>query len=251
MIETTSLSIDLGRSRVIEDASVSLAPGRITAIIGANGAGKTSLLRALCGLVAPSAGQVTLNGATLTSFTDQARARRIGYLPQNGHPAWAITVRELAELGRLPHRSRFSAADAQDVIAVDDALAATDTLHLANRSVEALSGGERARAKMARVIAGAPDWIMADEPLANLDPPHQRDLLRLFRRLAQNGKGVVTVLHQIDAAATADDLIILKAGRVIAAGPVAETLTPAHLEAAFDMAFTALDHDGRRIVIPA
>jgi iron complex transport system ATP-binding protein len=251
MIRIDNLSVDLGRHRALDAVTLDLARGRVTAILGANGAGKTSLLRAIAGLVKPSAGQIILDGQSLAALSLPERARRIGYLPQNGQPAWALTVRELVALGRLPHRSPFAALSPADTAAIEAAINATDIAHLADRTVDTLSGGEKARAKFARVLAAETDWILADEPLANLDPPHQQDVLRLMRAAADVGKGVLVVLHQLDAAArVADDLLILKDGRAIAFGPCAEVLTPATLEAAFDMPLDVIDLQGRTAILP-
>ncbi len=251
MIRTANLSVDLGRRRVLNDVSLDLARGRVTAILGANGAGKTSLLRAIAGLVPPSTGDITLDGEALSALSLPERARRIGYLPQNGQPAWALTVRELVALGRLPHRSPFAALSPGDEVAINAAMAQTDVAGLADRTVDTLSGGEKARAKFARVLAAETDWILADEPLANLDPPHQQDVLRLMRAAADAGKGVLVVLHQLEAAArVADDLLILKDGRTVAFGPCAEVLTPATLEAAFNMPMDVIDLQGRTAILP-
>jgi iron complex transport system ATP-binding protein len=251
MIRTENLSVDLGRRRVLDAVTLDLQRGRVTAILGANGAGKTSLLRAIAGLVKPSAGQIILDGQSLAALSLPERARRIGYLPQNGQPAWALTVRELVALGRLPHRSPFAALSPDDDAAIDAAMAQTDVAGLAERTVDTLSGGEKARAKFARVLAAETDWVLADEPLANLDPPHQQDVLRLMRAAADAGKGVLVVLHQLDAGArVADDLLILKDGRAIAFGPRAEVLTPATLEAAFDMPLDVITHQGRVAILP-
>lgn len=251
MIRTANLSVDLGRRRVLNDVSLDLARGRVTAILGANGAGKTSLLRAIAGLVPPSTGDITLDGEALSALSLPERARRIGYLPQNGQPAWALTVRELVALGRLPHRSPFAALSPGDEVAINAAMAQTDVAGLADRTVDTLSGGEKARAKFARVLAAETDWILADEPLANLDPPHQQDVLHLMRAAADAGKGVLVVLHQLEAAArVADDLLILKDGRTVAFGPCAEVLTPATLEAAFNMPMDVIDLQGRTAILP-
>jgi iron complex transport system ATP-binding protein len=162
-----------------------------------------------------------------------------------------VTVRELVSLGRLPHRGALSASSPADEAAIDSALSATDTGHLATRTIHSLSGGECARAKMARVLAGNPDWIIADEPLANLDPPHQRDMLALFRTAAAMGKGVIVILHQLNAAMrAADDVVLLKDGRIVAHGPKADVLTPEHLHETFDMAFDLTSHGEQQVVIP-
>jgi len=251
MIRAENLSVDLGRRRVLDAVTLDLQRGRVTAILGANGAGKTSLLRAIAGLVKPSEGQIILDGQSLAALSLPERARRIGYLPQNGQPAWALTVRELVALGRLPHRSPFAALSPGDDAAIEAAMAQTDVALLAARTIDTLSGGEKARAKFARVLAAETDWLLADEPLANLDPPHQQDVLRLMRAAAAAGKGVLVVLHQLDAAArVADDLLLLKDGRAIAFGPCAEVLTPATLEAAFDMPMDVIDLQGRTAILP-
>jgi iron complex transport system ATP-binding protein len=249
MISCTRLSIGLGGKVVVNAATLSFAPGRVTAIIGPNGAGKTSLIRALAGLLPPLSGSVTLDGADIARLAVSERARRIGYLPQNGTPAWNVTARELVSLGRLPFRSAFAAASREDDAAVDAAMAVTDTAHLAARTVERMSGGERARVKIARVMAGTPSWILADEPLANLDPPHQRDILALFRASAAAGTGVILVLHQLNAAArVADAVVLLRDGGVVATGPTRNALTAQTLEATFGMTFR-ITRDGDRIIV--
>ncbi len=251
MIRVDHLSVTLGQSLVLSDISTSFTRGRVTAIIGPNGAGKSTLIRALVGLTDVSRGSVSVDDQPLMSLPLAERARRIGYLPQDAQPSWAITVRDLVSLGRLPHRGRFAAQGTADLAAIEQAMSQTGTLHLADRTVDTLSGGECARAKIARVLAGDPDWIIADEPLANLDPPHQRDLLRLLKQSAAAGKGVIVILHQLNAAArAADDILILKDGVLVAQGPCLETLTPENLNNTFDMAFDRVAHEAGFAIVP-
>jgi iron complex transport system ATP-binding protein len=249
-IAVTNLSVKRANTLAVDDATLTLQRGRVTAILGPNGAGKTSLVRALAGLVS-GGGRITVDGVPLSTLTLNERARRIGYLPQNGVTAWNVTVRALASLGRLPHRGVLSAQTAVDDAFINDALIATDTAHLADRTVDTLSGGERARAAMARVLAGAPEWIIADEPLANLDPPHQRDVLALFRRAAATGKGVIVILHQLNAAArVADDIVMMAHGRIVAQGTTVDVMTPRVLEATFGMPFDVTAIANRLLVQP-
>lgn len=249
MIETRNLTVMLGGRAVVRDASLSFQRGRVTAILGPNGAGKTSLIRALAGLI--PARDILVDGTAVEALPLSDRARRIGYLPQNGTPAWNVTARELVALGRLPHRDRFAAERDADRLAVDAAMRATDTLHLADRTVDTLSGGERARVKIARVLAGDPDWVIADEPLANLDPPHQRDTLALFRAAASAGKGVIVVLHQLNAALrAADDVVLLRDGVVLKAGTKSDVLTPETLAEAFGMPFHLLTDGDQSAITP-
>lgn len=242
------LSLRLGGRTVLRDVSATLVPGRITAILGPNGAGKSSLVRAAAGLIRPSNGRVLLDGDDVATQRQLDRARAIGYLPQEAAVHWNLGVADLVALGRLPHRT----SRAEDAAAIEAALAATETVDLRNRRVRELSGGERARVLLARVLAGQPRWLLADEPLASLDPAHQLDALAMFRSVASGGAGVVLVLHDLThAARVADDVILLRDGAVLAAGPSAEVLTPAHLGAAFGVEVAALnDAQGRPIIVP-
>ncbi|QGN54299.1 ABC transporter ATP-binding protein [Novosphingobium sp. Gsoil 351] len=199
----------------LDEASLDLKAGEITAICGPNGAGKSTLLSVMAGLLRPEPGTATCDGSPLATLPARSRAQAIGYLPQNAEVAWDVDVKTLAGLGRLPWR----ASQAEDHAAIDAALAATDLVALAHRSVSQLSGGERARALLARVLAGEPRWILADEPLAALDLAHQAALLRTFRALANEGVGVVLVLHDLARAINgADRAIVLEGGRIVADG---------------------------------
>lgn len=181
----------------IAGITVTLEPGQVTAIVGPNGAGKSTLLACLAGLLEPENGTVTLDGAALHSLPPLERARQVGFLPQTPEVAWDVTVETLVGLGRLPWQGgplrRPHATPAQDRAAVADALAAMDLAALADRPVSRLSGGERARALAARVLAGQPRWLLADEPLANLDLAHAAALVARLKQQARGGAGVVLV----------------------------------------------------------
>lgn len=222
MLAARSLSL-AGR---LADLSLVLRPGEVTAICGPNGAGKSSLLGCLAGILTPDAGQVELDGAALPGLPARARAQALGYLPQDGAAAWDLSVETLAGLGRLPWRSGAG----EDAAAVNAALSALGLEALRHRPLSRLSGGERARALLARVLAGTPRWLLADEPLANLDLAHQQGLLAQFRRLAgQGGKqglGVVLVLHDLAQAMNhADRVVVLDQGRTAADGPPQHALS--------------------------
>lgn len=200
----------------LHGVSLNLRTGEVTAICGPNGAGKSSLLSCLAGLLAPGSGQVTLEEDALRAIPAAARARALGYLPQTPEVAWDVSVQTLASLGRLPWRT----SPAEDAAAVDAALLALDLPTFAHRPVSQLSGGERARALLARVLAGTPRWLLADEPLANLDLAHQLALLGHLRACAGQGMGVVLVLHDLALAMNhADRVVVLDQGAVIADGP--------------------------------
>jgi iron complex transport system ATP-binding protein len=206
-------------SNRLESVTATLRGGQITAICGPNGAGKSTLLQCLAGLLAPEEGEVRLGGAPLP--LGRERARRIGYLPQVGEVAWDLSVANLVALGRLPHGDAGEAP-------VAAALEALDLTALAGRPVSTLSGGERARALLGRVLAGEPGWILADEPLAALDLAHQLTLLAHLRAAARAGAGVVLVLHDLALAMNhADRVLVLDRGRLGADGAPEEALDEA------------------------
>jgi iron complex transport system ATP-binding protein len=199
----------------LDDVQTAFHPGEIAAICGPNGAGKSTLLACLAGLLPADTGTVALDDVPLASLGPQARAQTIGFLPQAPEVAWDVTVETLVALGRLPWRT---GADA-DRAAIEAALATMELNDLRRRPVSHLSGGERARALMARVLAGQPRWILADEPLANLDLAHQQALLGVLRKQAQAGVGVVLVLHGLAQAMNhADRALVLHRGELFADG---------------------------------
>ncbi|WP_128892930.1 ABC transporter ATP-binding protein [Erythrobacter sp. HKB08] len=225
MLETRGATV-AGR---IEQVSTSLKPAKITAICGPNGAGKSTLLEVLAGLLATDAGTAHLNGQDIAAIAPRERAKRIGYLPQQGEVAWDVSVRNLVALGRLPHRDRGE-------LAIERALAATDCLGLADRPASRLSGGEKARALLARVLAGEPDWILVDEPFAALDIGHRIALMDVLMDQVEAGKGVVMVVHDLALAMNhADRVIVLDNGRVHADAEPDLALSPQVLRDVWDV----------------
>jgi iron complex transport system ATP-binding protein len=223
--------------------SLTLEPGEITAICGPNGAGKSSLLQCLAGLLSPDQGKVTLGGADLASLHPRTRAQTIGYLPQDAEVAWDVAVRSLVALGRLPHRDGGTTQ-------VEAALDALDLRAFADRPVSHLSGGERARVLLARVLAGEPQWILADEPLAALDLAHQLALLSHLRRAARGGVGVVLVLHDLALAMNhADRVIVLDHGTKAADGAPEEALSAAIIEQVWGVPARWLGEPGARALV--
>ena len=229
-----TLSVALGGHTVLAGVSARFRAGEVTAIIGPNGAGKSTLLACLAGLRKPASGQVSLDQTPILALPHRDRARRIGFLPQTPEVAWAVDVETLVGLGRIPH-SGARGLSAADHAAVQAALVRTGMTGLAHRDVTTLSGGERARALLARVLAGEPSWLLADEPLAGLDPGHQLDAVDLMRAFAaETGHGVVMTLHDLSVALRlADRVLVLQGGGVIADAAPLEALTPAVLAKAY------------------
>lgn len=200
-----NLSLSRGGLPILSGITAQLSQGQITAICGPNGVGKSTLLMGLAGLIEPAGGKAMLDGQGLEAYAPQERAKRIGYLPQSAEVAWDVSVENLVRLSRLPHRDEGSEA-------VEAAITALDLGDLRHRPASKLSGGEKARALLARVLAGQPEWILADEPLAALDLAHQLSLLKHLRSAADKGAGVVLVLHDLALARNhADRVIVLGA----------------------------------------
>lgn len=233
ILQCDNLCFAHGTHPALEDVSARLHPGQFSVILGPNGAGKSTLLGCLAGLLKPRSGSVKLGSDPILALSDAARAKMLGLLPQGAQTHWAITARALVALGRYAHRTGFGLT-AEDQRAIDAALIATGTGSFADRLVTELSGGERARVLMARVLAGEPQWVLADEPLANLDPGYQIDMLHLLRDQASSGKGVVAVLHDLHHAVRfADHVVLLHKGKVFAQGSVADVLTSSNLAAVY------------------
>lgn len=229
-----ALAVALGGRTLLDGITARFRPGEVTAIVGPNGAGKSTFLTCLAGLRRPDSGQVVLGDRPILTLPHRERARRVGFLPQTPEVAWAVDVETLVGLGRTPHSGARGLTEA-DHAAVRAALVRTRMTGLARRDVTTLSGGERARALLARVLAGEPSWLLADEPLAGLDPGHQLDTVDLLRAFAaEDGKGVVMTLHDLGVALRlADRVVVLEGARIIADAAPLEALTPAILARAY------------------
>ncbi len=251
MIAVDNLSVTIGDSRILHNVSASFSAGKISVIMGPNGAGKSTLLSAIAGLKTPTKGIVEVSGHPVLAMPNRQRAQTIGLLPQSGDIAWDLTVSEFIGLGRMPY-SRFFGAKHEDVDKVATAMQATDTAQYCDRKILSLSGGERARVLLARVIAGEPEWLLADEPLANLDLRHQLALLELLRAQANNGVGIIAVLHDLNhAARVADHIVLMHNGSVLAAGPPAAVLTEKNIAAAYTVQCERLvSADGSTLFMP-
>lgn len=251
MLAAENLSLTLEGATILDAVSASFTPGTVTVVLGPNGAGKSTLLACLAGLRAADSGVVRLGGVARAMIDRRDLARRIGFLPQTGDVHWDIDVATLIGLGRFAYRGRWGES-AADRAAITAAMAATDVTHFATRVVNSLSGGERARVLLARVLAGTPEWLLADEPLANLDPAHQLDGLDCLRRVARAGAGVVVVLHDLNhAARIADQIILMRAGRIIAQGTSDHVLTPALIADTYGVTtYVGLTPQGQRFIIP-
>lgn len=213
-----------GSRLVLDGIDLQLQSGHVTAVLGPNGAGKSTLLSCIAGLLRPEQGSVELDGTPLLSLHAMQRARRIAFLPQTPEIAWAVDVQSLIALGRIPYQGVSS--DEEDRAAIARAMEKTQVTQWADRVVTTLSGGERARVLLARVLAGESQWILADEPFTGLDPSHQFEAAELLRSVADQGGGVVLTIHDLTLAARiADRVVIINDGRIVADGAPRAALT--------------------------
>jgi len=232
----TGLSVSLGEKRILNETSIHLDSGELLGLIGPNGAGKTTLLRTLAGLQRRERGKIELDGEELEQITPKLRTRRIAYLAQNGEAHWPVQVERLVELGRIPHLNAWQHPDGNDKAVVRRALEATDTWRFRERIFNTLSGGERMRVLLARVLAVEPEIILADEPVAALDPAHQFDVMELLSRHCKAGGAAVVVLHDLTLAGHfCHRLQLLHNGRTLAEGQPREVLTESNLEQAYQI----------------
>ena len=248
-LQTRQLSAELGGRRVLQGIDLQITAGRWTCVVGPNGAGKSSLLKALAGLL-PHGGQVLWQGQPLASLTRQQRALQLSWLGQGEASTLDLRVWDVAMLGRMPHQSWLGAPSAQDAQMVEAALKATQSWDWRERTLGELSGGERQRVLLARAMAGNASIMLMDEPLANLDPPHQVDWLEQVYCLLAQGTTVVTVLHEIGMALHADDIVVMCEGQVVHHGAGSDAATHAAIEAVFGQRIRIHALDGQWVVLP-
>jgi iron complex transport system ATP-binding protein len=251
LLSAQGLNVTLGRRRVLHDVSFVLEKQHLVALVGPNGAGKTTLLRALAGLI-PSQGDVTIEDADLHDLSLRERAKRFGYLPQGHTVHWPLQVRDVVALGRYPHGAiNPSRLANMDIDAVQRAMEFTDILSLADRPVTELSGGERSRVALARVLAVEAPVVLADEPTASLDPRYQIDVMANLRGLADNGTLVIVVTHDLSLAARfADTVIVLNGGRLVAHGTPDEALSDKILTDVFRISAYRAGYKDQSVILP-
>jgi iron complex transport system ATP-binding protein len=238
-----------GGHDVLHGIDLSLPQGKWTSIVGPNGAGKSTLLKALAGLL-PFSGQVFLFDQDLLAMSPQQRAQQLSWLGQNEVASDDLRVWDVVMLGRLPHQTWMAAPSAKDLQVVEVALKATQAWDWRERSLGQLSGGERQRVLLARAMAVQAPVMLMDEPLANLDPPHQVDWLEQVRCLTAQNTTVVSVLHEVGMALHADDMVVMQSGRVVHQGACNCTQTHLAVQAVFDHRIAIHALDGHWVAVP-
>lgn len=245
------ICLRIGTASILDDVTLDVAYGRVLALVGPNGAGKSSLLGLLTGDVRPSAGEILLEERPLAEWSARELSRARSVLLQSNQVAFSFTVADVVEMGRAPWIGSDEAAD--DERAIRDAVHRADVEALLDRGYPSLSGGEKARASLARVLAQETRVVMLDEPTAALDLRHQEEVLRVARDLAARGRAVIVVLHDLSlAAAYADEVAIVDGGRLVAHGDPHEVLTQERIERVYGTPVRVIpDPDtGRPVVLP-
>jgi iron complex transport system ATP-binding protein len=248
-LQTQQLCVQLGGRPVLQGVDLQISTGRWTSVLGPNGAGKSTLLKALAGLL-PYSGQVRWHQQDLESMARRARGLQLSWLGQSEATTLDLRVWDVAMLGRLPHQTWWGAPTPQDAQMVEAALKATQAWDWRERTMGELSGGERQRVLLARAMAGNAPVMLMDEPLANLDPPHQVDWLEQVHCLIAQGTTVVSVLHEVGMALHADEVIVMDQGRVVHHGACSDPQTHAAIESVFAHRIRIHALEGQWVVLP-
>jgi len=240
-----------GLPDVLSDVSLEVAAGSITAVLGANGSGKTTLLRLLLGLLAPTRGEVRVEGRPQRDYSRRDLSQRVGLVPQSEPVAFELSVLEFALLGRAPHLGLLDLPGAADRALALEALERVGLAALHRRAVPTLSGGEAQLATIARALVQQSAILLSDEPTSHLDPANTRRVLEVLRMLGSEGRTVVFTTHDPNlAAAIADHVVLLRDGRVLAAARTAAVLTTERLSATYGMEVEVVQWRGRPLVVP-
>ena len=249
IISAVAVGVELDGVTVLDDVTLDVLPGEVLVLVGPNGAGKSTLLGVLSGERRPSRGAVHLDGRDVAGIRPSDLARLRSVLTQDNTVSFPFRVSEVVAMGRSPWARTIEGRD--DVIAVSEAMDAADIAHLARRRYTQLSGGEKARVSLARVLAQRTPVVFLDEPTASLDLRHQEDVMRLARVLAASGTAVVVVLHDLSlASAYADRLALLAGGRLDAVGTPADVLTVERVERVYGLPVEVHEVAGRPVVVP-
>jgi cobalamin transport system ATP-binding protein len=250
-LETRSVSVERGRRTILDDATISVSTGEFLVLIGPNGSGKSTLLRTLAGLWQPTHGSVLLDGQPLGHRRRNEIARLIAFVPQETHVDFAFTVAEILAMGRYPHRGRFAPESKTDRDAIQCAAESCDIVHLLDRSLGSLSGGERQRVLIARSLAVEPEFILLDEPTANLDIQHSLEVLELSSTFTQRKQAVIFASHDLNLIAThATRLALLHRGKIVSIGPPEQVLHPTALAEVFNVKAEVIrTHEGSSVFV--
>ena len=248
-IQARDVSVTINGAAILDSVSLDIVAGELLALVGPNGAGKSTMLGVLSGDLKPSSGSVQLDGRSLGSYSHLELARRRSVLTQENHVSFAFTVAEVVEMGRSPWAKTPQLSEDDD--AIQSALTAADVSHLLTRHYGSLSGGEKARVSLARVLAQRTEVVFLDEPTAALDLRHQEEVMRTAAALAASGRAVVVVVHDLSlAAAYASRVALISGGRLDAVGTPAEVFTAERIHRVYGLPVEIVTRDSRPVILP-
>jgi len=234
MIKFENLSAGYGPCHVFQSVTAEAKPGELIALIGPNGCGKSTLLKTLCGIISPSSGTITVSGNKLNDLPLKARAKTIAYLAQSREAMPSMSVEDVVRLGRAPYRGGLGRMSTEGEAAITSALSRTQSHVFKGRRFDSLSGGEQARVLLARALAVEAPVLLADEPIAALDPFYQLSMMGILKAEAASGKIVIAALHDLSLAAQfADRIWMMHQGKIVADGKPSDVLNAENLKTVF------------------
>lgn len=250
-ITVSNLNVYRRQRHILKCVNVSAHEGEVVGLIGANGSGKSTLLKAILGLLPVESGKVEIMGKHQDTYQRSELAKAIAYMDQDNECNWPLQVRSVVELGRMPHQAPFTSLTDEDHDIVNTVMKTVCVEALAERTLNLLSGGEKHRVLLARALASQPAILLADEPVAGLDPYHQLHLMELFRDQAQAGKTIIVILHDLTLVSRyCDRLVLLSEGNVLANGEPKEVLDTDNLREAYGIHAQYFENEGKQAVIP-
>lgn len=250
MISLKYLDLFIHQKQLLHQINLVIPKGKLIGLIGPNGAGKSTLMKCLAGIVPFQKGAYLLADRPIESYSPKARAQTIGFLAQQSTLNWPLTVEQLIQLGRMPYQGFFSRLSKKDKAVLEQVLNATDCMHLKHRLSTELSGGELTRVLIARVLAGEPDVLIADEPIASLDPFHQLQIMELLQLLTQQGKTVMVSLHDLNLAQRfCDGLVLMQEGRIAASGSVTSVLCTDNIADTYQVSMDWIEHNDKKTLL--
>ena len=251
VLRVNAVRVSQGGTRILNDVSFSVNSGELVGLIGPNGAGKTTLLRTMAGLLSIEQGQAEFNDIEVKASAMPTLAKHVAYLEQGGHSSWPLAVENLVMLGRIPHFKLWQQPTRQDIASVRAAMEACEVLEFTGRRVNTLSGGEFARVMLARALATEPTILLADEPVAGLDPAHQLNVMDKLKALTQQGAGIVVVMHDLSLAARyCNRLSLLFDGRLVADGDADSVLSETNLMQYYEIIAHRASTGHGEVVVP-
>lgn len=251
ILKVSGLNLTIDSAHIINNASLEIETGQIIGLIGPNGAGKSMLLKSILGLNEEAQGAVTIDDQDINTISLKEKAKFISYAAQGAPVHWPLAVGHLVSLGRIPHLSPWQTTTEEDQQLTLNAMKMTEVDHLSMRTTTSLSGGERARAMLARAIVTGSDFLFADEPIEALDPYHQIQIMDILKNLAKKGKGVLVVIHDLNVAQQyCDQLILMDKGKIIKKDIPINVLTDEILRETYNIKATRLKTNDQNIIVP-